>query len=182
MRYYPLEIRLGVGFFIPLRNKDKNQNCMIQVAVVEKIVEELLVDKTTFLVDVKISGDNFITVVIDDDKYVDLDFCVELHRAIETQLDREVEDYSLEVGSAGLTAPYQISRQYIKNIGQDIEILNKAGKKFQAKLIDANQDGFTAEITTKVKPEGAKRKVEVTESLNILYTEVKYVKSLITFK
>lgn len=154
---------------------------MINVKDVENKVVELLGEGTSFLVGVTVSPDNTIVVTIDDDDCVDIEFCEKLHRDIEVAFDREVEDYSLEVGSAGLTSPLLLPRQYKKNIGGEVEVLTKAGQKFYATLSAADEESFTVEVTKKIKPEGAKRKIEVVEEEKYLYSDIKYVKNVITF-
>lgn len=154
---------------------------MISVKDVENKVVELLGEGSAFLVGVTVSPDNTIVVTIDDDDRVDIEFCEKLHRDIEAAFDREVEDYSLEVGSAGLTSPLLLPRQYKKNIGGEVEVLTKAGQKFYATLSAADEESFTVEVTKKIKPEGAKRKIEVVEEERYLYSDIKYVKNVITF-
>lgn len=154
---------------------------MINAKEIENKVVELLGDGSAFLVGVTVAPDNTIVVTIDDDDRVDIEFCEKLHRDIETCFDREVEDYSLEVGSAGLTSPLVLPRQYQKSIGGEVEVLTKVGQKFYATLASADEESFTVEVTKKVKPEGAKRKIEVVEEETYKYTDVKYVKNVITF-
>jgi ribosome maturation factor RimP len=86
------------------------------------------------------------------------------------------------VGSAGLTSPFKVKRQYEKYIDEEVEILTKDGRKLKGTLKDATDDNFTVSITKKVKPEGAKRPVEVTEDETFNYDEIKYTKYLIQFK
>ncbi|MDA6864900.1 hypothetical protein OSL55_28255, partial [Escherichia coli] len=83
------------------------------------------------------------------------DDCVELSRYIESKLDREEEDYELEVGSAGIGQPFKVLQQYLIHIGKEVEILTKEGKKLEGVLKDANEENFTVTIEKKVKPEGA---------------------------
>ena len=154
---------------------------MINAKEIENKVVELLGDGSAFLVGVTVAPDNTIVVTIDDDDRVDIEFCEKLHRDIEACFDREVEDYSLEVGSAGLTSPLVLPRQYQKSIGGEVEVLTKVGQKFYATLASADEESFTVEVTKKVKPEGAKRKIEVVEEETYKYTDVKYVKNVITF-
>ena len=154
---------------------------MINAKEIENKVVELLGDGSAFLVGVTVTPDNTIVVTIDDDDRVDIEFCEKLHRDIEACFDIEVEDYSLEVGSAGLTSPLVLPRQYQKSIGGEVEVLTKAGQKFYATLASANEESFTVEVTKKVKPEGAKRKIEVVEEETYKYADVKYVKNVITF-
>ena len=154
---------------------------MINAKEIENKVIELLGDGSAFLVGVTVSPDNTIVVTIDDDDRVDIEFCEKMHRDLEACFDREVEDYSLEVGSAGLTSPLVLPRQYKKSIGGEVEVLTKAGQKFYATLSSADDEAFTVEVTKKVKPEGSKRKIEVVEEEKYLYSDVKYVKNVITF-
>ena len=105
-----------------------------------------------------------------------------LTRAVEAEFDRDVEDYELEVGSAGLTAPFKVKAQYDKNIGNPVEVLTADGRKLKGDLVAATDDDFTVAIEKMVKPEGAKRKVRVVENETLKYNEIKYTKYLIQFK
>lgn len=135
-----------------------------------------------FLVDVQVSPDNVLTVEIDNEEGVDIDRCVALHRFLESKLDRDVEDYELEVGSAGITSPFKVLGQYKKNIGNEVEVLTKDGRKLAGILKSADADRFVVTVTRKVKSETSKRKVEVEEDIVLGYDEVKYTKYLIRFK
>jgi ribosome maturation factor RimP len=155
---------------------------MIQKEQIYQFVEAFIADTENFIVDVKVNAENNIVVEIDSEKGIDIDYCAELSRFVESQLDREVEDYNLEVGSAGLGSPFKVLKQYQKNIGNEVEVLTKAGKKFSATLKDAAEETFTVTVTKQVKPEGAKRKITVEEDEVYSYNEVKYTKYLIRFK
>ncbi|MDR3706520.1 MAG: ribosome assembly cofactor RimP [Paludibacteraceae bacterium] len=155
---------------------------MIDKTLVYQAIEEKLIGTEYFIVDVKVAPDNNILVEVDNSNGVDIDFCVELTKHIEAQFDREVEDYALEVGSAGLTQPFKVLKQYQKNIGNEVEVLTKQGKKITGALIKAEEHQFTVEIEKKIKEEGAKRKTIVTEEIPFLYEEVKYTKYIIRFK
>ena len=135
-----------------------------------------------FVVDVQVKPDNVIVVEIDNEEGVDIDRCVALHRFLESKLDRDVEDYELEVGSAGITSPFKVLGQYKKNIGKEVELLTKNGMKLSGILKSADSEKFVVTITKKVKSETSKRKVEVEEDLAFGYDEVKYTKYLIRFK
>jgi len=108
--------------------------------------------------------------------------CANLSKFIESRIDREIEDYELEVGSAGLGMPFKVLKQYEKNLGEEVEVLSKDGKKFSGILKSASEESFTIIISKQVKPEGAKRKITVEEDLVFSYNEVKYTKYLIRFK
>lgn len=107
---------------------------------------------------------------------------LDLAQIIEEHLDRDIEDYELEVGSAGITSPFKVLKQYKKNIGNEVEVLTKSGLKLNGILKEADEDKFTVTITKKVKTETSKRKVEVSEDLVFGYDEIKYTKYLIRFK
>lgn len=105
-----------------------------------------------------------------------------LSRYIESKLNREVEDYELEVGSAGIGQPFKVLQQYIIHIGKEVEVQDKDGKKWTGVLVDANESNFTITVQTKVKPEGAKRPKLVEQNVTFTYDEIKYTKYLISFK
>ena len=155
---------------------------MIDKHLIEQLVEEKLADSSNYLVDVTIQPGNIIVVEIDNDEAVCIDDCVELSRYLEDHLDRDQEDFELEVGSAGITSPFKVLRQYKKNIGNEVEILLKEGVKLTGVLKSADEEGLVVTIEKQVKPEGAKRKVTVQEDLSYNYNEIKYTKYLIRFK
>ena len=155
---------------------------MIDKNVVTRIVEEWLEGKDYFLADVTVTPDDKIVVEIDHAEGVWIDDCVDLSRYIESKLNREVEDYELEVGSAGIGQPFKVLQQYIIHIGKDVEVLDKDGKKWTGVLAEANEANFTITVQTKVKPEGAKRPKLVEQNVTFTYDEIKYTKYLISFK
>ena len=155
---------------------------MIDKRIVSGIVNEWLEDKEYFLVDVAVSSDDKIVVEIDHAEGVWIDDCVELSRFIESKLDREEEDYELEVGSAGIGQPFKVLQQYLIHIGQEVEVLTKQGQKLEGVMKDANEENFTVTIQKIVKPEGAKRPKLVDEDVTFTYEEIKYTKYLISFK
>ena len=154
---------------------------MIDKQTVQGLVEKWLNDKDYFLTDLTISDDDRIVVEIDHKEGVWIDDCVELSKFIEANLDRDVEDYELEVGSAGIGQPFKVRQQYVNNIGNEVEILFSDGSKLKGVLKDADDDGFTAVVKKKVKPEGAKRPKMVDEDLRLAYGEAKEVKAVIKF-
>ncbi len=155
---------------------------MIDKEIVRQAVEDFTKETEIFLVSVEVKPGNIIVVEIDSDGSVGIDDCIALNKFIESKLDRDVEDYELEVGSAGISQPFKVLRQYRKYIGQEVEVLTKAGKKLQGILQDANEQNIALTIEKQVKPEGAKRKMTVTENLTFTYDEIKYTKYLIRFK
>ena len=101
---------------------------MIDKKAIEQFVEKELDGTQYFLVGVNVTGANEIKIDIDSFESVDIDFCVSLTRSIEERFPREPEDYELEVGSAGLTSPFRVRKQYEKNLGNEVEVLARDGK------------------------------------------------------
>lgn len=155
---------------------------MIDKQMVIQLAEEKLASSSNYLVDVEIQPGNVIIVEIDNDEAVCIDDCVELSRFIEEHLDRNSEDFELEVGSAGITSPFKILRQYQKNIGKEVEVLLASCMKLTGILKSADENGIVLTVEKQVKPEGAKRKITVEEDLAYTYNEIKSTKYLIRFK
>lgn len=155
---------------------------MIDKQMVIQLAEEKLASSGNYLVDVEIQPGNVIIVEIDNNEAVCIDDCVELSRFIEEHLDRNSEDFELEVGSAGITSPFKILRQYQKNIGKEVEVLLASGMKLTGILKSADENGIVLTVEKQVKPEGAKRKITVEEDLAYTYNEIKSTKYLIRFK
>ncbi|HNW90087.1 MAG TPA: ribosome assembly cofactor RimP [Bacteroidales bacterium] len=127
---------------------------MITVKKITEIVNEKLHGTELFLVQVLVGSNNHITVFIDSDTHVSIDDCAQVSRFIESNLDREKEDFELEVSSAGLDKPIKLHRQYLKNIGNDLKIVTNDGKSFTAALLGAGKNDITLLI-----PENKKKKI-----------------------
>lgn len=155
---------------------------MIEKKTICEIVEDWLKDKDYFLVEVTVSPDDKIVVEIDHKDGVWIEDCVELSRYIESRLNRDAEDFELEVGSAGIGQPFKVLQQYMNHIGEEVEVLTKDGRKLSGVLKKADEQHFTVTIQKKVKEEGMKRPKMVDENLNFTYEEIKYTKYLISFK
>lgn len=155
---------------------------MIEKKTVCEIVGEWLEGKEYFLVEVNVTPDNRIVVEIDHKEGVWIEDCVELSRYIESRLNREEEDYELEVGSAGIGQPFKVLQQYLNHIGSEVEVMTAAGARLQGVLKDADPEQFVLTVRRKVKEEGAKRPKMVDEDLTLAYGDVKYTKYLISFK
>ena len=144
-------------------NKDDIAQCVRQAIPSQEI----------FLVDVNVSPDNRVTVELDSDHGMDVDTCVQISRAIEAEFSRDDEDYELEVGSAGLTAPLKVHRQYVKNIGNTLEVLTNDGIKLRGTLTAVDDDTFTIRSQKKEKAPGQKRPVMVDVDSQIPFAAVK---------
>ncbi len=155
---------------------------MIEKSIVKELVEEWLKDKDYFLVSIEISKDNIIVVEIDHADGVWIEDCVELSRYIEEHLDRDKEDFELEVGSAGLGQPFKVLQQYLNYIGKEVEVLDADGKKTKGILKSVDGNEFTVTTRQKVKLEGKKRPELIDVDKNFQMDKVKYTKYIISFK
>ncbi len=155
---------------------------MIEKNIVKSIVEEWLQDKEYFLVDVEVTPDDRIVVEIDHADGVWIEDCVSLSRFIEERLDRDEEDYELEVGSAGLGQPFKVEQQYVNFIGKQVEVLSAKGEKYKGELLKVEGRQFVISTQEKQRVEGKKRPVLVDVEREFSMDEVKYCKYLIDFK
>ena len=155
---------------------------MIDVKHVMEIAERFLADTDMFVVECKISPMGDIELLIDSDTAVKLEDCATLNRAIEAELDREVEDYSLMVASAGIGSELKLLRQYKKILGNSVEVLLKDGIKILAKLNDATEEGIVLSYEEKQAVEGKKRKVTVEVTKEYKWEDIKYTKEYLDFK
>ena len=155
---------------------------MIDKNTVEQLVNQWLEGKEYFLTDLTVSTDDRIVVEIDHEEGVWIEDCVELSRFIESHLDREQEDFELEVGSAGIGQPFKVLRQYEIHQGDNVEVLTTEGKKLKGTLQNVTPEGFDLTYEEKVREEGSKRPKLVEQNVHLDFANVKWTKYLIDFK
>ena len=149
--------------------------------VPEKIIsltQEIITDDQ-FIVSVEVSPSNVIVVTVDSENGISIDDCINISRHIEKNLDREEEDFELQVSSAGVGQPLKVLRQYVKNTGKEVEVVNKSGEKKKGVLKSVDENGFELEFEVKEKVEGQKKKQTVTHSQKFTFDEVKTVRNII---
>lgn len=155
---------------------------MIDKNVVKTLVDEWLQDKDYFLTDITITSDDRIVVEIDHKDGVWIEDCVELSRHIESGLNRDEEDFELEVGSAGIGQPFKVLRQYEIHEGERVEVLTNDGRKLVGVLSAVTPEQFTLTVQEKVRIEGKKRPVLQDRDITFAYADVKSTKYVIDFK
>lgn len=155
---------------------------MLDKSKLTSVVEDAIKGTDMFLVDINVTPDNRVVIELDSETGMDIDACAAVTRRIESEFDRDAEDYELEVGSAGLTSPFKVKAQYMKNLGNEVEVVTRDGKKLQGTLASVGADDFTVEVPTKVKHEGAKRPVIEPVPHVIAFDNVKSTKYVINFK
>lgn len=148
---------------------------------VKTLLEEALAEKEgLFLIDFQISQDNKIKVVLDGDQGVTLQDCMDVSRAIEHNLDREEEDFSLEVASAGATSPLVVPRQYKKNIGRKLEV-RTSNDNFEGELIAATEDHIILEWKDREPKPVGKGKITVQKKQEIVISDIREAKVVLKF-
>ncbi len=155
---------------------------MIEKETVKSLVNQWLEGKEYFLTDLSVSADNRIVVEIDHKEGVWIDDCVNLSRYIDQHLDREVEDYELEVGSAGIGQPFKVLQQYLNHVGQQVEVLTNGGEKLRGLLKEASEEGITLTVTVKVKEEGMKRPKLQEQDKQFSFNDIKQTQYVIDYK
>ena len=147
---------------------DGKSPCFVYTGLFMKISEivdamqEPIVARNCFIVEINLSKDNDVELVIEsEDGTVTLEDCVGLSRIFEEKFDREKEDYSITVGSAGLDQPFKVLKQFIKAKGSEVQVLLRDGRKLRGILTEASEDGITLRYSVKEAVDGKKRKVTV---------------------
>ena len=133
--------------------------------------------------ELKIASGNQIFLELDKEVgSIAIEDCMSVSRNIEHNLDREIEDFSLEVSSAGLDQPLRALKQFKKNIGREVKVVtSQNGQKFQGILKAADEEQISVEVKEKRNVEGRKTKVWITEEIPFKYNDVKEVKLIISF-
>jgi ribosome maturation factor RimP len=154
----------------------------MDVTKVREIAEEQLAGTDMFVVECVGTPSNEITLTIDSDTRVTIDACAELSRAIDSHFDRDEEDYSLTVASAGIGEPLRLVRQYRKIIGSAVEVLLTDGIKILGTLDAADDEGITVSYDEKVAVEGKKRKELQHTVRTYRYEQIKAAKEYLDYK
>jgi ribosome maturation factor RimP len=147
----------------------------METNIIRQLIADYLKDGDCYLVSLSISDDNRIEVIIDSDGSVSLEQCAELNKYLNEHLDRDAEDYELEVSSAGLTSPLVLPRQFRKNIGNPVVALTTDGRKIHATLTAADDNNIELAYQVKQQLPGSKRKTLVEQKENFTYQQLKQV-------
>lgn len=146
---------------------------MIEKIKVLELVNQALEGSDKFLVNLKITPDNRIYIDIDGDNGITIDDCIAVSRAVESQLDREVEDFALDVSSAGADQPLKLVRQYRKNTGREVEVVCVDGERVEGTLAEVGNESFVL-VTPASKRQPSQR-------VELRYSDVKSTRVAIKF-
>ena len=151
---------------------------MITEKIIKKLVEEKIEGTDKFIVEIKIKPAQKVYVFIDGDQGVSVEDCIRISRFITSRLDRDIEDFELNVSSAGLDFPFSMRRQYRKNTGKIISVLLLNGEKIKGTLLNVLDDG----IVVKLSPDKKKKGDTVTEQISLQYDQIKEARNVISFR
>jgi len=150
---------------------------MIEKQNIEALVEEFVKGTGLFIVAVKVSSANRITVLADKNEGITIDECAAIHRHIEMNLDRETEDFELQVSSPGLDLPFGVIEQYFKNVGRKAEVIDNEGTKLTGILKNVTEGGFELETEFKVKG-----KAKELKDVSFNFEQIKSTRVILTIK
>lgn len=149
---------------------------MIALDRVKKLANAKISEIGGFLVSVKVSTQNEIQLFVDKAEGISINECLQISRFIEQELDREIEDFQLSVSSPGINKAFVVEEQYLKNIGKEVVVKLKDGKKVKGKLI-----AFDGDITLETsKKEKNKKQIKKQEEL-ISSVQIKETKLIVKF-
>ncbi len=154
---------------------------MLKQKVTDLLEEVLSENASLFLISLDIQGANEIKVVIDGDQGVKVEDCIAVSRKVEHNLDREEEDFSLEVMSAGATSPLLLPRQYKKNLGRSLSVKTVSGNKVEGLLDQATDNDVTLSWKAREPKPIGKGKVTVEKVEKIAYADIAEAKVMIKF-
>ena len=148
-----------------------------------KSIEPAVAGRGSFIVDVEVSKDNDIVLTIEKEVgEMDLEDCIAVNDAFLALFDKDVEDYSLTVTSAGLDQPFKVGRQFSKAVGSQVVVLLKGGRKLLGVLTDADEDGISLRYSRKEAVEGKKKKVTVELEERFGFGDINSVTPYVEFK
>ncbi len=154
---------------------------MIAKEKIVKLVEERL-DDEMFIVDITVSSNNDIQVYVDSFSGMTIEQCISVSRNVEHNLDREEEDFALQVSSPGLTKSFKVKQQYKKYTGKEIEVQTADGVELEGLLVASDDEGIVLKTSKREKVEGHKKKQLIEKEHNLKYDEIKSAKAVISFK
>jgi ribosome maturation factor RimP len=158
---------------------------MISKSKVLELIDERIAElgNGLFVVDLTISSNNVIQVELDKHEgNVSINDCMSVSRNVEHNLDREAEDFELQVSSAGLDKPFRVPAQYVKNVGRTVKVVLQNGKKIEGELKAVSEKDVVVENSRKEKIEGKKKKELIVEQHVLPIEQIKETKIVISFK
>ncbi len=154
---------------------------MISELKIKALAEEKIGGTPLFLVDIKVKPSNKIEVFVDTPANISVDECVSISKYIESNLNRDIEDFELTVSSPGIDQPFKVLNQYQKYAGKEISVLKKDGIKIIGKLSGADENEVRVELKKTERSEKGKGKQTIIENITIQLSQIKETKLILPF-
>ena len=148
--------------------------------VKDLVDEALALNDSLYLIDLSISTNNKIQVIVDGDNGVPLSECIRISRNVDNSFDREEEDFSLEVSTPDIAHPLKVKRQYIKNINRILKV-KTSEQEFEGTLVEADEEKIVLRWKAREPKPIGKGKVTVEKTVTIDYKDIKEAKVKIVF-
>ncbi|MCK4663434.1 MAG: ribosome assembly cofactor RimP [Bacteroidales bacterium] len=151
---------------------------MIKVDNIYQIVQNKILGSNLFIVDISIDNNNNIKIKLDSNKGINIDECVEVSKYVEKNLNKDVEDFKLEVSSPGLNQPFMVIDQYKKNIGKNLILISNEGERITGKLIKVKTTEIELETNNNII---SKKETSVLKKVLINFDKIKSAKIKLSF-
>ena len=155
---------------------------MITKEQVQNLIQDKLEESNCFVVELEIGAGNTISLEIDSLDGITVQNCMSFSRAVEGSLDREEEDFELQVSSPGLDKPFRVKKQYKKNIGRNVKVVPVEGTVVKGELKEVDEDEIMIEFSVKERIEGRKKKETIVKQERIKFNNIKETTIIISFK
>lgn len=148
---------------------------------IKELVQQAIAGTDIFLVDLKVTPDNKITVFLDNSTRITIAECAKVNRFLEEKLNRDTEDFELTVSSPGLDEPFRHFLQYKKRLGSQVAVITREGQKLVGKLDSVDDNGITLEQKVKEKVEGKNSRQVVVNRVSLPFSQIKESKLVLSF-
>ena len=155
---------------------------MITKEQIKTLIQDELDGSDCFVVELEVGEGNTISIEVDSLVGITVQECMSFSRAVENNLDREVEDFELKVSSPGLDKPFRVKEQYQKNIGRNVKVIPVEGNVVKGELKEVNADDIMVEYIVKERIEGRKKKETIIKQEKINFNNIKETTVIISFK
>jgi len=155
---------------------------MIGKEQILELIQNKLTENNFFLVELEIGEGNAISIEIDSYDGISVTDCIGISKVIDDNLDREIEDFEMNVSSAGLDKPFRVIEQYKKNIGREVKVVPIEGTVIKGELTEVNEEDVVVEHSYKEKIEGRKKKETIVKQEKIKFSNIKETTIIISFK
>ena len=155
---------------------------IMDAEIIRKAVEQIIEGTDMYLVHLSVSPRQRISVLLDTDAGISIDECGYVNRHLVEALGPAMDDYDVEVSSPGLTEPFRITRQFVKHVGDDLQVVCTDGTRHKGLLVSADDTEIVLRTTRMVRQPGERKKSAETVNETLTRADIKSAKLIIKFK